>query len=184
MSMFELGPTIITDRLILRPPIAEDFDAWADASADELGQRYIGGVQPRSVAWRSMAAFVGAWAISGYSFFSVLRKDDGRWIGRIGAWCPDGWPGTEVGWGLARDAWGHGYAFEASSAVLRWVFNDLGWTEAIHCIHPDNAPSIALAHRLGSQRLRPGSLPPPHHGKPVDIYGQTADQWRSRQSAG
>ena len=182
--MLDLGPTLTTERLILRPPIAEDFDDWAAASADEEAQRYVGGPQPRAVAWRAMATMVGAWSMLGFSFFSVLRKADGRWIGRIGAWRPDGWPGSEIGWGLVRDAWGHGYAFEAASMVMRWAFDDLGWADAIHCIDPDNVASIALAHRLGSRRLRSGLLPPPHHGKPVDIYGQTAEEWRSRQAAG
>ena len=181
--MTDLGPTLVTDRLILRPPVANDFDDWAAASADAVAQRYIGGVQPRSVAWRAMASMIGAWSMSGFSFFSVIRKADGQWIGRLGAWRPEGWPGSEVGWGLVRDAWGQGFAGEGVAAVMDWVFDTLGWDEAIHCIDPENAPSIALARRLGSERLGAGELPAPYQDRPVDIYGQGAAKWRARREA-
>lgn len=114
-----LGPTIETERLVLRPPCAADFDAWAAFMADEEAARYVGGAVPRPLAWRAMAAMTGAWALQGFGMFSVLERSGGRWIGRVGPWMPDGWPGTEVGWGLAREAWGKGYAKEAASASPR-----------------------------------------------------------------
>ena len=49
--MKELGPTLQTARLVLRPPVQADLDAWASSMADEETQRYIGGVQPRAAAW-------------------------------------------------------------------------------------------------------------------------------------
>ena len=53
-----------------------------------------------------MATMTGAWSLCGFSMFSVTLRESGRWIGRIGPWRPEGWPGTEIGWGLARDTWG------------------------------------------------------------------------------
>ncbi len=179
--MLDLGPTLETERLVLRPPVQADLDAWASAMADEETQRYLGGVRPRPVAWRAMAAMTGAWSLLGFSMFSVIRKTDGRWIGRIGPWRPEGWPGNEVGWGLARDAWGCGYALEAASATMDWAFDALGWCDVIHTIDPRNVASIRLAHKLGSENLGPGRLPAPFEASRVDIYGQTAEQWRSRR---
>src|SRR3546814_3902039 len=92
----------------------------------------------------------GAWTIQGFSMFSVIEKSSGQWIGRLGPWHPEGWPGTEVGWGLARSAWGKGYALEGCIAAIDWTFDQLGWDEMIHSIHPDNHASQALAQRLGS----------------------------------
>src|SRR3546814_19632868 len=63
----------------------------------------------RSVAWRGLCSVTGAWAIRGFSMFSAVEKASGRWIGRLGPWQPEGWPGTEVGWALVRDVWGRGY---------------------------------------------------------------------------
>jgi RimJ/RimL family protein N-acetyltransferase len=177
-----LGPTLETERLILRPPEEQDLDAWAAFQADEASARFVGGVQPRAVAWRGMAAMTGCWALRGFGMFSVLEKSSGRWVGRLGPWRPEGWPGAEVGWGLAREAWGRGYATEGATAAIDWAFDRLGWTEVIHCIDPANAASIAVARRLGSKVLRSARLPPPYDQLVVDVYGQDREAWRARKT--
>jgi RimJ/RimL family protein N-acetyltransferase len=176
-----LGPTLETERLILRPPVGDDFDAWAEWMGDEEAMRHIGGVQSRPAAWRSMATFTGSWALHGFGMFSVIEKESGRWIGRLGPWSPEGWPGTEVGWGLARSSWGRGYATEGAAATMDWAFDTLGWTDIIHTIAPDNVGSAGVAERLGSANRGPGRLPPPFEHLPVDVWGQTREQWRSRR---
>lgn len=173
-------PVLETDRLILRPPQREDLDAWAAFVEDAEVQRFIGGVQPRPVAWRHLCIMAGAWSIEGFSMFSVIEKSSGRWIGRLGPWQPEGWPGTEVGWGLVRDAWGKGYASEGATAAIDWAFDTLGWTEVIHTIAPENVNSQAVAKRLGSTVLRDGWLPAPHD-KPTVVWGQSREQWRARR---
>ncbi len=175
------GPVIETERLILRPPQVEDFEPWAACMADEATMVFLGGVQPRSTAWRGFCTMAGAWSLYGVAMFSVIERSSGRWIGRLGPWKPDSWPGTEVGWGLAREGWGKGYATEGATASIDWAFDTLGWSDVIHCIDPDNAPSQAVARRLGSTNLRRGELPKPYDGVPIDIWGQTREQWRARQ---
>jgi RimJ/RimL family protein N-acetyltransferase len=177
-----VGPTLLTERLILRPTAAEDFDAYAAFMADPA-TRYIGGPQVRSAAWRGFASVAGAWALQGYSMFSVIERSSGRWIGRVGPWVPEGWPGTEVGWGVIPEVFGNGYAFEAAVATIDWAFDHLGWTDVIHCIDPDNAASRRLAERLGSVNRGPGKLPPPVDAYPVDIWGQSREAWSARRRA-
>jgi RimJ/RimL family protein N-acetyltransferase len=181
-----LGPTLETARLILRPPIHDDFDAFAAMAQEKETMRFIGGLQPRDGAWRALASLAGSWALLGYSMFSVIEKDTGRWIGRLGPWRPGGeaggWPGPEVGWGLIASAQGKGYAAEGSAAAIDWVFDHLGWDQVIHCIDKLNTPSIALALRLGSTLKREDvALPPPLDMHRVDIYGQTRADWKSRR---
>ncbi|HMM48797.1 MAG TPA: GNAT family N-acetyltransferase [Miltoncostaeaceae bacterium] len=171
---------IETPRLLLRPPLIGDFEGWADLMGDERSARFIGGVQPRPVAWRGFLALAGAWRLQGFGMFSVIERSSGRWIGRVGPWQPVGWPGTEVGWGLRVDAWGHGYAGEAAVAAIDWAFAHLGWDEVVHCIAPENRPSVRLAERLGSRLIGPGHLPAPLDGQRVDIWGQTREEWYSR----
>lgn len=180
-SLPTLGPTLETARLIPRPPAREDFEAYAAMMADEENARFIGGLMSRELAWRSWAMITGGWALQGFGLFSVIEKESGQWIGRVGAWMPEGWPGTEVGWGLVRRAWGKGYASEAATAAIDWAFDTLGWTDVIHCIDPENAPSIALARRLGSARLRSERMPPPWQDSVNEIYGQSRDAWRVRR---
>jgi RimJ/RimL family protein N-acetyltransferase len=174
-----VGPTLETDRLLLRPPCAEDFDAWAGLMADADASRFLGGPQSRPVAWRGMCVVTGAWVVRGFSMFSYIEKATGRWIGRGGPWQPEGWPGLEVGWALVRSAWGKGYATEAATACIDWAFDALGWDNVIHPINPANEPSIRVALRLGSRRLGSARLPAPFDSE-VDIYGQDRAAWRGR----
>jgi RimJ/RimL family protein N-acetyltransferase len=169
-----------TPRLLLRPPRADDFDEWATLMADAEASRFIGGQQPRAIAWRAFMVMAGAWHLQGFAMFSVIEKATGRWIGRLGPWQPDGWPGTEVGWGLVRSYWGRGYATEGAAASIDWAFSNLGWTEVIHCIAPDNVASQRVARKLGSRNRGPGLLPPPFENSRVDIWGQTREQWSAR----
>lgn len=177
-----MSPILETTRLILRPPRSEDFEPWAAMMADEEAARFIGGRQSRAEAWRTLCTMSGAWTIRGFSVFSVIDKQSGRWIGRIGPWQPEGWPGTEVGWALDRAAWGKGYAFEGAAAAIDWAFETLGWTEVIHCIAPENLRSIALAERLGSRWQRRELLPAPRNIW-IEIYGQGREAWQASHAA-
>ena len=177
------GPTLETERLILRPPRAEDLDAWAAFAADEVAARFLGGPQERHGAWRSLASMAGSWALYGYGPFSIIEKSSGRWVGRLGPWRPEGWPGGEILWGVAREAWGRGYAPEGAAAAIDWTFDTLGWDEVIHCIDPENAASIAVARKLGSRLLRPARLPKPYDVFPVEAWGQSREAWRARKPA-
>ena len=178
--MFTMGPTLETERLILRPTAAEDLDGWAELMGDPETARFIGGVQPRAACWRGLMTMAGSWACLGFAMFSVIEKASGRWIGRIGPWQPEGWPGTEVGWGLIKSASGKGYAYEAAVASIDWAFDNLGWSEVIHTIDLDNTPSIKLAERLGSVHRGPTRLPAPFEHLPVEAWGQSREEWRSR----
>ena len=169
-----------TPRLVLRVPRADDFDAWAEMMSDEQTARFIGGVMPRAISWRGLMTVIGSWHAQGFAMFSVVEKSTGRWIGRLGPWMPEGWPGPEVGWAIVRDCWGRGYAMEGSIAATNWAFDTLGWTEVIHSIAPDNVPSQRLAARLGSRNRGPGRLPPPYQDAPIDIWGQSREEWRAR----
>ncbi|MGE5566685.1 MAG: GNAT family N-acetyltransferase [Parcubacteria group bacterium] len=175
------GPVLETERLILRLPEQRDLEGWAEMMADEEAARYIGGVQPRTASWRFMANMAGSWTLLGFGMFSLVEKATGAWVGRAGPWMPEGWPGTEVGWGLHPAFWGKGYATEAATASIDWAFDHLGWTEVIHCIDPANVNSQKVAQRLGSTNRGPGRLPAPFQDAPVEIWGQSREQWLARR---
>ena len=165
---------IETERLILRPVNPErDFEAWAHAMADEGTVRYLG-TPPmnRALAWRSMAMAIGHWSIRGYGFFSLELKETGDWVGRVGPWFPEGWPGPEVGWTISPLHLRKGYAEEAGRASIDFAFNTLGWDEVIHVIMDGNEPSIRLAEKLGSRYLRTQDGLPGVTDKTVHVYGQ------------
>jgi RimJ/RimL family protein N-acetyltransferase len=167
-----------TPRLLLRPPRLEDFDAWAHFMADKTAAKFVGGAQPRSMAWRAFMCMCGCWHMTGIAMFSVIEKSTGRWVGRLGPWSPEGWPAPEIGWGIAREHWGKGYASEGAAAAMDYAFDVLGWDEVIHCIHEDNLASQGVAKKLGSRRLRRVSMPFPFESEPVDAWGQRRDEWK------
>lgn len=168
---------------MLRVPGPGDFDAWAAFCADGETMRFLGGPMTRAVAWRDFSVRTGAWVTRGFSMFSVIERATGAWVGRIGPWQPEGWPGTEVGWGVARAYAGTGYATEAATAAMDYAVDVLGWTRIIHTIDPANTPSIRLAERLGSTNGGRVTLPDPLSAFTVDAWGQSADDWRARRTA-
>ncbi len=173
-----LGPTIETARLILRPPVVEDFEGFCEFHSDKDAMKHLGGTLSDPVVWRVMRSIAGAWALDGFHMFSVIDKAKGEWLGRIGPLYPHAWPAREVGWGLISRYWGKGYAIEAAVAAMDFVVNDLGWDDVIHTIAPDNAGSSAVARKLGAFNRGPGRLPDPYADHVVDNWGQTAAQWR------
>jgi RimJ/RimL family protein N-acetyltransferase len=174
---------IITERLMLRPPRADDLPAWAEFLADPVASRFIGGVQSPTGAWHALRAEAGAWALDGFGMFSVIERATGGWVGRLGPFRPVDWPGDEVGWGIIPSRWGRGYATEGAAAAMDWAVEVLRWDEVIHCIDPRNTASAAVARRLGSRVLRRRVLPPPYAQVPHDIWGQSREEWLARRVA-
>jgi RimJ/RimL family protein N-acetyltransferase len=160
-------PDVATSRLLLRPFTEADLEPWAEIVADEETTRFIGGVQSRDQAWRSMALYHGHWVLRGFGQWAVERRVDGRFIGRAGLWYPEGWPELEVGWTLARDVWGEGFATEAGAAAMEWGFSTLGLKRMAAVIDPDNAKSRAVAVRLGMSLDYETEL---STGDPVVVY--------------
>ena len=141
-------PRLTTERLVLRALREDDLDPYATMLADPAVTRYLGQGVPldRGGAWRQLAMFLGGWTLHGFGQWAVERRADGAFLGRAGLWFPPGWPGLEVGWALAREHWGHGYATEAGAAAIAWA----GPGRAlVALIHPDNAASIGVARKLG-----------------------------------
>jgi RimJ/RimL family protein N-acetyltransferase len=130
----------------------EDFATYEKMCADPEIMKYLGGrIFDRLEAWRHMAFLVGHWELRGYGHWAVEEKESGKFVGRIGFLNPEGWPGFEVGWTLAREAWGKGYATEGARRALDYAFNDLDKSHVISLIHPENKNSIKVAERLGEK---------------------------------
>ena len=145
-------PRLETDRLILRGWRAEDIDAYAAMVAHPDVSPFMttsGKPMDRIEAWRHMATAAGHWVLRGFGIWALEEKDSGQFVGRTGLYYPDSWPGREVGYGLAREHWGKGYATEAVSAARDYAFETLGWDEIISIINPANTRSLAVAERAG-----------------------------------
>lgn len=144
------APRIETDRLVLRLHRDEDTDGFAEMMGDPEVVSFLGTTPLiRQEAWRRMATAAGQWVLRGYGPMAVEEKATGRFIGQVGPLKPEGWPGLEVGWVLARRAWGKGYAAEAARAAAGWAFQTQAVDRVISLIAPGNTRSQAVARRIG-----------------------------------
>jgi ribosomal-protein-alanine N-acetyltransferase len=146
-------PTLLTERLVLRPMEESDLDAYTELLATPEVRRslHLTGSPSRRDAWLGMAQWRGQWELRGSGQFAVEERATGRFVGRAGLHRPeqDDWPGLEVGWALHPEWWGRGYATEAGAASLAYAFDVMGVDEAFSLILPENQRSQAVAKRLG-----------------------------------
>lgn len=163
-----------TERLILRRPEPDDLATWQDYFLSERACHLGGGLSVGSgLAWRVFSSFLGHWELNGCGPFvmSLLAKNER--IGLVGPWYPSNWPEKEISWSIWNaDFEGHGYAFEAASAVRKHVFVDLNWQTAVSYIDQSNTRSIALAERLGCYQDTEADTP---DGESVLVYRHKTD---------
>ena len=110
-------------------------------------------------------------------------KSDGVFIGRVGLYNPEGWPGLEVGWTLGKPYWRQGYATEAAKASVRYGFLTQPVDRIISVIDPGNKPSQAVALRLGESKGPPQDIVIGGKAFRADIWSLTRAEWRRQQSA-
>lgn len=150
MTAFTKIPTLETERLILRAPIAADVAPMAAFYQSEASV-YVGGPQPDYETWRYLAQVIGHWYLKGFGRWIVTTRTDDTAIGLVGLHEPLDWPEPEVAW-ILWGGNGQGYATEAAKAARSYAYDALGLTTLISCIDADNAASAAVATRLGAQR--------------------------------
>ena len=139
-----------TERLILRKPIPEDWELFRAFTMSERSQYIRDEMPDLGKAWRIFATEFGHWEIRGWGMFTVTLKGDDTALGMVGPWYPEDWPETEIGWLMFEGGEGKGFAFEAAQATITHAWRDLGWTEMVSYIDPENVRSYRLAERLGA----------------------------------
>jgi RimJ/RimL family protein N-acetyltransferase len=165
---------IETERLLLRKPRAEDAPGLLDAFADPEAMRYIGDGSTADLAGSKEAVtrWLERWDAWGIGMLVVERTEDARVLGRAGflRWDPETWEiggsETELGWGLAREHWGHGYATEAALALRDWALGVRGLTRLISLIQHGNVRSFRVAEKLGERYERDVEV----RGRPTRLY--------------
>ncbi|MCY1647083.1 GNAT family protein [Caulobacter sp. SL161] len=150
------APTLTTDRLTLAPPTLADFEDSLAMWMDPLVVKHVGG-RPftEEESWTRLMRARGLWEVLGFGYWAVRETATGRYVGEVGfadlrrELEPNLYGLPEMGWVLA--AWSHGQGFgtEAVRAGLAWIDQALA-PEVVPCIiNVENAPSIALARKVG-----------------------------------
>ncbi|HEY7049957.1 MAG TPA: GNAT family N-acetyltransferase [Jatrophihabitantaceae bacterium] len=148
-------PELTTDRLLLRHWRESDLDPWAAMNADREVREFFPTVLTREESAASVARFQADLEQRGYGWWALEIRATGEFIGFTGLDpVDDGLPfnGVEIGWRLARPAWGHGYASEAARAVLAYGFDVLELPEILAITAVGNVRSQAVMRRIGMIR--------------------------------
>lgn len=155
-AQFSSPQELQTGRLLLRPWRTRDLPAFAALNADPEVMRYFPATLSRA---QSDALALKAQSLieeRGWGFWVAEERGSGAFAGMIGLHTPDAAlpcsPCVEVGWRLAREHWGKGYATEGAAASLGFAFTALGLEEVVAFTALPNLRSQAVMHRLGMRR--------------------------------
>jgi RimJ/RimL family protein N-acetyltransferase len=185
------GVTVLTtDRLLLRPWLDADREPWAAMSADPEVMRYF----PAMLTREESDAFVDrarqGFAERGWGWFALEERATGAFAGVAGL-APVRFethftPAVEIGWRLARPAWGQGFATEAARAAVTFAFGELGLDEVVAIAVPANERSLAIMRRLGmthdpADDFAHPLVPRDHPLCGCVLYRLTRRSWASRQ---
>jgi RimJ/RimL family protein N-acetyltransferase len=166
--------SVETARLLLRVPQLADADALMGILWDPevVEQRQVTLREPPGgldLALKNITAMLGQWERRGYGQWSVVEKATGQVIGCVGYYHPQRpWPGVDLGWAVERSRWGRGFATEAATVALGWVWQSTQIDRVVSLIAPGDLRSIRIATKIG-ERFERADVDPVH-GEPVHVY--------------
>jgi RimJ/RimL family protein N-acetyltransferase len=183
-------PTLITERLILRPWREDDWAPFAALNADPQVMEHFPSCLDRAKSDEVAARISSRLVERGFGFWAAELPGVCPFIGMIGLSRPPFeahfTPCVEIGWRLARQYWGHGYATEAARASLRFGFEQLGLDEIVSFTVPANWRSRRVMERLGMTRspaddFEHPDVPVGHPIRPHVLYRLRREQWEQRE---
>ena len=178
--------SIETLRLRLRVPELADAEAFMRIFWDPelVARKQVTLTEPPGgldLALRNTNGMVRQWEQRGYGHWAVVEKATGRVIGVVGFYHPEReWPGVDLGWLIHRSRWNQGFATEAATAALSWMWKHTEIGRVISLIAPDDYRSIRIATKIG-QRFERADVDPVH-GEPAHVYAITRPAAAKAQS--
>jgi RimJ/RimL family protein N-acetyltransferase len=166
-------PVLETERLKLRGHRLDDFVSSAAMWADPIVTRYFGGKPlTEEEAWTRFLRYVGHWALLGFGYWVVEEKATSNFVGEIGFAdykrdIESSFKNApEIGWVLASQFHGKGYATEAVRAAIAWGDRHFGPSKTTCLIHPENLPSIRVAEKCGYREFQLTT----YKGQPASVF--------------
>ncbi len=147
-----------TDRLILRRLDERDVDRIFAMRSDPEVMRFIRAPQNRSetVNWLNLVS--SRWASDHIGFCAIIEKQTDKFAGWCGLWRLKETNEMEIGYAIARDAWGKGFATEAARVFLRYAFEQLKPDKIVAVAEPENMSSRRVMEKLGMKFVKLGEF--------------------------
>lgn len=168
MQNLSTAPMLTTERLVLRGPERDDLIALTRFMTSAPSMAAQGETVTPEEAWFGFLTGVGHWHWHGFGFFTVIQKQTGRPVGRVGLIKHSNWPDTELALHLFDGDEGKGFATEAAFAVKKWAHDDLRLGKLYSYIDRTNFRSQAVAKRLGA--ITDGTRAPHEPGAEVWVH--------------
>lgn len=179
--------TVTTERLLLRQWREEDLEPFAKLNADPKVMEFFPAVKTREESDLSVKFFSEHIERHDWGFWAASLLNTGEFIGFIGLqpvpFQAAFTPAVEIGWRLAFEHWGKGYATEGAKASLRYGFEKLHLQEIFSFTVPRNMRSRAVMERIGMHHdphndFDHPKLPPGHPLRRCVFYRIAAADWQ------
>lgn len=169
-----------TERLVMRRFVESDLEYVAAMRADKDVMRYIRAPQNRNESANWIELINSRWEKEKIGFCALFKKQTGEFVGWCGLWILAETGETEVGYAIAKDFWGEGYAVEAAYAFLDYAFNKLKLKKIAAVADPKNTGSRRVMEKLGMDYDGTGI----YYNKILVRYRITKDEFnRNRKTA-
>jgi len=188
-SLISAPVTLKTERLILRPWKQEDLEPFAALNADPRVMEYFPALLSRKESDERVRCWQAKIEARGWGPWAVSVPGVSDFIGFIGLNDVDFkvhfTPAIEIGWRLAHDYWGKGYAIEGARACLKYAFETLGLKEVVSFTAVSNQRSRRVMERIGMHHdpkddFDHSKLPEGHALRRHVLYRLTAEEWNMK----
>jgi RimJ/RimL family protein N-acetyltransferase len=180
---------LTTDRLLLRHWKDSDRDPFAALNSDPAVMEHFPAMPTRADSDALIDRTTALLEERGFGLWAVEVRETGQFIGFVGLSVPSFeapfLPGVEIGWRLAKDAWGKGYASEGARAALAHGFGPAGLDEVLSWTTTTNKPSQRVMEKIGMTHDEAEDFDHPRiaDGHPLQrhvLYRITRAQWERR----
>ena len=179
---------LTTDRLLLRNWRDSDREPFAALNADPAVMEHFPALQSREMSDALIDRNIPLIDERGWGLWALEVRDTSEFIGFTGLSVPSFeahfMPAVEIGWRLAKGAWGNGYATEAARAALAHGFGPAGLEAIVSFTAIPNLPSQRVMQRIGMVHDEPGDfdhprIPEGHRLRRHVLYRIDRAQWES-----
>lgn len=155
-----------TERLKIRRMNDRDIDAVAQMRGDKDVMCFIREPQKRDESESWIKLISSRWDKEKIGFCALFEKKTGKFVGWCGLWILEETGETEVGYAIAKEFWGQGFAAEAARVFLDYGFNNLELDKIVAVASRKNTGSRRVMEKIGMNYVGTGNF----YGKKLVQY--------------